>query len=97
MDERIRVLAQKIQEQTKERLMKQYKNLDFDFESKTTIIPGRKYIKIDVGNSGKFMIDNDGNIFGIKGYGIINKKKQYGNLDTIDDFYWGGWAPIRKE
>lgn len=61
--------------------------------SKVIVKPGRKYTKVDVGTSGKFMIDENENIFGIKGYGMINKKKQYGTLDTINEWCWGGYTP----
>ena len=58
---------------------------------KVTIKEGKKYTKVNVGNSGKYMIDKEGNIFGIKGYGVINKKHHYGTLDTIDKFTWGNY------
>lgn len=60
------------------------------------IRPGKKYTKVDVGSSGKFMIDSDGNIFGIKGYGVIHHGKYYGTLETIHDYFWGEYAPIKK-
>lgn len=58
--------------------------------------PGSKYTKIDVGSSGKFMIDADGNIYGIKGYGVIHRGKRYGTLDTIENYYWGNYSPAKK-
>lgn len=61
--------------------------------SKVIVKPGKKYTKVDVGTSGKFMVDENENIFGIKGYGQVNKKKQYGTLDTINQWYWGGYTP----
>ena len=77
-----------------------YKNLDPDHESATNIVKGIKYDKVDVGPrnnwSGKFMIDKAGNIFGIKGYGVINKRKQWGTLETVDSFFWGEYAPVRR-
>ena len=57
---------------------------------------GKKYIKIDIGNSGRYMIDKEGKIFGIKAYGVIHKGNQYGNLDTINDYYWGEYTAILK-
>lgn len=62
---------------------------------KVTIVPGRKYTKVDIGDSGFVMIDKRGFIYGIKGYGVINRKKAYGSLDTVPIFYWGGYVPIR--
>jgi len=60
-----------------------------------SIKPGKKYTKVDVGSSGKFMIDEDGNIFGIKGYGVIHRGKHYGTLDTIDNYFWGYYYPLK--
>ena len=44
--------------------------------------PGRKWTKIDVGYSGRYMIDPDGNIYGIKAYGVPHYGHQYGTLDN---------------
>ena len=63
----------------------------------TTIKVGKKYTKVDVGNSGKYMIDNATNeIFGIKAYGVIHRGHQFGTLDTVNDWYWGGYGAIKK-
>ncbi len=66
-----------------------------------SVIPGNKYIKIDIGEAEKrtgfLMIDKEGNIFGIKSYGKINKRRCYGTLDTISDYYWGKHSPLKKE
>ena len=65
--------------------------------SKVTVIPGRKYAKVDVGTSGKFMVEvATGNIFGIKAYGQIHKGHFYGTLDTINDYFWGEYYPVKK-
>ena len=58
---------------------------------------GKKYIRIDIGSSGKYMINEAGEIFGIKAYGVINKKKQYGNINTINDYYWGHFTAVKKQ
>lgn len=56
------------------------------------IKPGIKYTKVNVGTSGKYMVDNTtGEIFGIKGYGQVHKGHQYGTLDTIAEYYWGDY------
>ena len=57
---------------------------------------GIKYMKVDVGDSGRFMVDVEGNIFGIRSYGRINKEKHYGNLQTTDLYSWGGYIPKLK-
>jgi len=65
-------------------------------DTKVTIKPGSKYTKIDRGTSGKYMVDKDGNIFGIKAYGVIHRGHRYGTLDTVDQYYWGGYTAIKK-
>jgi len=65
---------------------------------KTVIHVGKKYTRVDVGSSGKYMIVNDtGEIYGIKAYGVIHKGHKYGTLDTIDTFHWGEYQGIRKD
>ena len=62
---------------------------------KVTIKPGKKYTKIDVGRSGKFMFDNaDCHLYFIKGYGVINRKKDFGSLLLIiqKGFDWDGYS-----
>lgn len=64
---------------------------------KTDIIPGRKYTKVNIGHSGKYMVENStGVIFGIKGYGQVHLGHSYGTLDTIDEWYWGSFYARRK-
>ena len=66
--------------------------------SQTVIREGKKYTKVDVGNSGKYMIINDtGEIFGIKAYGVIHRGHKYGTLDTIHEWYWGEYHGIKKQ
>ena len=50
-----------------------------------TIKEKKKYFYLDCGGSGVFMIDKKtGLIFGIKGYGTINKARCYGDILNID-------------
>jgi len=65
-------------------------------QAKTTIKEGKKYTKVDLGHSGKYMIDSEGNIFGIKGYGVIHKGHHYGTLETINDYYWGDYTAYKR-
>ena len=56
---------------------------------------GKKYARIDVGTSGKYMVDlESGEIFGIKGYGVVHKGHRYGTLDTIQDWNWGDYTAV---
>lgn len=76
------------------------KSANSTFEKQTcdvTVKPGRKYTKVDVGTSGKYMVDNDtGEIFGIKAYGVIHRGHRYGTLDTTDEWHWGGYVAVPK-
>jgi len=63
--------------------------------SRVSIKEGKKYTKVDVGTSGKYMIDKEGNIFGIKAYGVIHRGHCFGTLDTIDDYYWGEYRAYK--
>jgi len=76
------------------------RNLDCESnvrQCKVTIKAGKKYHKVDVGTSGKYMVEAaTGKIFSIKAYGVVNKGHQYGTLDTIDEFCWGGYRGGRR-
>ena len=91
MTNTIEQFAAMVQTEQAERLTKGGSHPDtVKHHSRTTIKPGQKYTKVDVGDSGKFMVENaTGNIFGIKAYGQIHKGHFYGTLDTIADYYWG--------
>lgn len=103
--EKLEKFRAKVQEETYQRMIKfsegfipLEKVMEIHGKSaiETRIIPGKKYTKIDVGSSGKFMIDAEGNIFGIKAYGVIHRGHRYGSLDTIDDWYWGEYSPMKR-
>ncbi len=71
---RIEQLATLIEEQTRARYLKEYGNLEpHERNLVTNVKIGNKYTKIDRGTSGYLMIDNEGNIFGIKAYGVIHR------------------------
>jgi hypothetical protein len=53
---------------------------------------GPKYTRVDFDGSGKYMVVNaTGEIFGIKGYGVIHRGHAYGTLDTIALWDWSGY------
>ncbi|MHA1437873.1 MAG: hypothetical protein ACTSPD_09880 [Promethearchaeota archaeon] len=96
-DEKLKCLAIVIEQEQIARL----KQLDLACQvnidnCKVIIKPGKKYYKLNLKHSGRYMIDTKGNIYGIKAYGQINKKKWYGTLDTINDYYWGDYTAIKK-
>lgn len=55
------------------------------------VVMGKKYAKVDTGSSGRYMVEIEtGNIYGIKGYGVVHRGRAYGNLDTVTGFRWAG-------
>jgi DNA-directed RNA polymerase subunit RPC12/RpoP len=93
MGTKVQKLKDKIEQQQAERYAKDYPHVE---PPKVTVKEGGKYIRVDVGTSGKYMVEKDtGNIYGIKGYGVIHRGHFYGTLDTIDDFNWGDYAAFR--
>lgn len=69
-----------------------------DGNHKTTIHEGKKYARVDIGNSGRYMIEmSTGNIFGTKGYGVPHKGHFYGTVDTINEYNWGAYYPVKKQ
>lgn len=56
---------------------------------------GPKYARVDFDSSGAYMVVNaTGEIFGIKGYGVIHRGHQYGTLDTLDAWDWSGYRAV---
>ncbi|KKL06141.1 hypothetical protein LCGC14_2599000 [marine sediment metagenome] len=97
MENKIKQFAELLEKEQKERLHQKNLACQANLDScKVTVKPGKKYIKVDVGLSGKYMIDQGGNIYGIKGYGVIHKGHCYGTLDTINDYYWGNYRGVCK-
>lgn len=65
------------------------------------IVHGKRWTKVDQGDHGsefchgRFMVDRDGTIHGIKGYGKVHMGHTYGTLDTIDAWDFGPYTPWR--
>jgi len=71
----------------------------FKKDWKVKVKPGKKYIKVDLGNSGKFMMNkNDGHLYFIKGYGKVDLRKNFGRIDNIikRDFDFDGYSIVPK-
>jgi len=97
--EKLQDFAKLVEVETVERLHKDGLACEANIDkAKTKVKEGQKYAKVDIGNSGRFMVEmSTGNIFGIKGYGQIHRGHWYGNLDTTDQYNWGGYYPVKKE
>ena len=84
--EKIQRLADLVSKDTKNYLRNSLKitsEHQIAYSSKVNIKHGRKYTKIDLNDSGRYMVDKEGNIFGIKAYGVIHRGHRYGTLDTV--------------
>lgn len=58
--------------------------MDFDTSERKHAHDGPKYIRLDTGTSGAFMVERStGNVYCIKGYGVIDRKKLVGNVTTL--------------
>lgn len=91
--------ARLVEQDTREHFAKHYPDYQpdmLDRDCAVRVVPGKKYTKIDVGSSGKYMVDEHDTIYGIKGYGVIHRGHVYGTLDTIQDWYWGGYVAVPK-
>ena len=96
-DSKVRAFCGLLYDQQAARLKRDYPNLPNMDRARIVATPGRRWIKVDVGGSGKFLIDQRserGDIYGIKGYGKPHKGHRYGNLDTTSEYQWGDYAPV---
>lgn len=98
MKHKISRFAALLQVEQEERLKQQGLSCQANMNNAVTSIKdGQKYTKVDIGTSGRYMVENaTGNIFGIKGYGQVHKGHFYGTVDEIDQWYWGDYYPQRK-
>ena len=100
MNDKIKAFGARVEAETRQLRVAEFAGATPEYlnaYSKVTIKPGNKYTKVDVGSSGKYMVDlSDGAIYGIKAYGVIHKGHQYGTLDTIDDWFWGDYKAVKK-
>ena len=59
---------------------------------------GKKFARVDIGNSGRYMVDLEtGEIFGVKAYGVVHKGHLFGTLDTIEDWDWTGYRAMQRK
>ncbi len=97
MDEKLEQIRKGIDEARTEELKQQFgKNINPAFfkedgtlnnSESVKIRERKKYIAIDIGNSGAFLVEKvSGEIYNIKAYGVADKnKKKKSNLGTIWD------------
>lgn len=99
MNKKLEILAHLVKCEQQGELVKTSLNLGPNYID-VRLVPGPKYTKLDIKHggqwSGSLMIDAEGNIYGIKGYGTIHRGHAYGNLDTIEKWYWGRYYPTPR-
>ena len=87
--------AQHIEEQSKKNLVKMGMGCEANLKNcETHIHQGRKWTRVDVGSSGAYMINKEGEIYGIKAYGVPHLGHRYGTLDNPVNLrdHWGKFA-----
>jgi hypothetical protein len=97
MNDKIDKFAALVQAQQLERLKAEGMDCETNINNaQVKVIPGSKYTKVNIGSSGRYMIElSTGNIYGIKGYGVIHRGHYYGTLDTAAEYTWGDYYPER--
>jgi hypothetical protein len=95
--EQIERFAALVLEQHRARLRADYPGSGMDERARVNVKPRTLYTLVDVGDevsmSGKYMVEHaTGTIFGIHGYGKVNKRHQYGTLATVTEWNWGGYT-----
>lgn len=89
----VKAFAKKVEEDSIERLKRMGISYEgFEKSVATRIRPGRKYVKVDVGDSGRYMIEIEtGEVYGIKAYGVIHRGHYYGKVQEFEGWNWGGY------
>ena len=88
----VQEFAEHIEKQSKINLMKHEMDCEANWANcETHIHYGRRWTRVDVGSSGRYMIDKDGTIYGVKAYGVPHKGHVYGTLDNPQRLgdHWG--------
>lgn len=94
--DKLQAFVAKLHAEQAARIRRDYSNLDAEYEARVTVKPGSKYTRVDVGTSGKYMVENaTGNIYGIKGYGVVHRGYCFGTLDTINEWNWSEYRAFR--
>jgi hypothetical protein len=103
INEKLEKFRELVEFQQEERLLAFYTNPEHReaqaaHDSRTRIKMGRKYANVDVGSSGKYMVElATGAIYGIKAYGVIHRGHYYGTLDSIYEWNWSDYWPVKRK
>lgn len=93
---KVQEFADKVDAQTAMRLVREGFGSQIE-SNRVKVTFGKKYARIDVGDSGRYMVDREGNIFGVKSYGVVHRGHRYGNLDQLEQWNFGGYQGARTK
>ena len=84
-DDRIQQLLHDWHESGRAAFEAQYKALKYDRERQKRATDRQKYIALDEGHSGAWLVDRaTGDVYNIKSkYGVPDKSKRLGHIDTV--------------
>ena len=84
-DDHIQALIQEWHEAGRRAFEAQYANLNYDSECGKRATNRQKYLALDEGNSGAWLVDRaTGDVWRIKSkYGVPDKRKRLGHIDTV--------------
>jgi hypothetical protein len=89
----IQEIAQRITEAEKASLIRADLACEANIQNtETHIHQGRKWTRLDVGQSGRYMINQEGQIYGIKAYGVPHLGHPFGTLaEPSPALFRGRW------
>ncbi|MCK9369896.1 hypothetical protein M0R04_08330 [Candidatus Dojkabacteria bacterium] len=93
----IEEFAKEIEKQEKITLVRLKLDCEANWNNaKTHIHIGRKWTRLDVGSSGRYMINAQGQIYGIKAYGVPHLGHYYGTLEKPENLgnEWGKYSSM---
>lgn len=96
IQEKLAAFAALVEQQQRARYRDEYPASPQDLEDRACsvrVTMRKKYACVDVGSSGKYMVDLATEIIhGIRGYGQVHPSHAYGTLDTTAQWNWGGYV-----
>ena len=85
IESKVKALAKSWHEAGRELFKSMYPTVDYDSTHRAkTVTVRRKYIAIDAGTSGAFLVDREtGLVYPVKAYGVPNKRRPIGHIDSV--------------
>lgn len=87
----IQEFARKVEEGERAGLIRANLSCEANMKNaETQVKHGRKWTKVNVGYSGRYMINSEGEIYGIKAYGVPHLGHYYGTLENPSPVCFAG-------